>query len=66
MGEIHTILWLGDLKGRELVTLWPKRKGDIRMDLTEIGWGTVDWMHLAEDGEHWWGVVNTVMNLPVS
>jgi hypothetical protein len=29
----------------------PKRKSDdnIRMDLREIGWESVDWIHLAQD-----------------
>jgi hypothetical protein len=24
---------------------------NIRMDLREIGWGNVDWIHLAQDGK---------------
>jgi len=35
------------------------------MDLWEIGWEGVDWIHLVQDRDHWWAVVNTVMNLPV-
>jgi hypothetical protein len=35
------------------------------MDLREIGWEVVDWMHLAQDGDQWQAVVNTVMNLQV-
>jgi hypothetical protein len=35
------------------------------MDLREIGWERVDWIHLAQERGHWWAVVNTVMNLPV-
>jgi hypothetical protein len=37
----------------------------IKMDLREIGWGGVAWIHLAQDRDHWWAVVNTVMNLQV-
>jgi hypothetical protein len=33
---------------------------NIRMDLKEIGWEGVDWMHLAQDRR---ALVNTVMNL---
>jgi hypothetical protein len=33
------------------------------MDLREIVWEGVDWMHLAEDREKWRALVNTVMNL---
>jgi hypothetical protein len=35
----------------------------IRMDLTEIGWGNVDWIQLAQDRDRWRALVNTVMNL---
>jgi hypothetical protein len=39
---------------------------NISMDLREIGWGDTDWMHLAQDTDHWQAVVNTVMNLWVA
>jgi hypothetical protein len=35
------------------------------MDLGQIGWGDVDWIYLAQDGEQWRALVNTVMNLRV-
>jgi hypothetical protein len=35
------------------------------MDLRQVGWEDVDWMHLAEDRDQWWVLVNTVMNLRV-
>jgi hypothetical protein len=38
---------------------------NIRMDLTEIGWEGVDWMHLSQDRDQWWAVVKMVMNLRV-
>jgi hypothetical protein len=28
------------------------------MDLREIGWEGMDWMHLAQDRDQWWVVVN--------
>jgi len=28
------------------------------MDLGEIGWEVVDWMHLAQDRGQWWALVN--------
>jgi hypothetical protein len=37
----------------------------IRMDLREIGWGGVQWIHLAQDRDRWRAVVNAVMNLRV-
>jgi hypothetical protein len=36
------------------------------MDLREIGWGRMDWIHLAEDRDQWSVLVNAVMNLRVS
>jgi hypothetical protein len=36
-----------------------------RMDLGEIGWGSVEWIQLAQDRDRWWGPANTVMNLRV-
>jgi hypothetical protein len=25
------------------------------MDVVEIGWKNVDWMHLTQDRDQWWG-----------
>jgi hypothetical protein len=38
---------------------------NIKMDLREIGWGGMDWIHLAQDMDQWLALVNTVMNLRV-
>jgi hypothetical protein len=35
------------------------------MNLRETGWEGVDWIHLAEERDQWWAVVNTVMNLQI-
>jgi hypothetical protein len=45
----------------------PRRRWEdtIKMDLREIGFGYVDWIHLAQNRDRWWAVVNTVMNLQV-
>jgi hypothetical protein len=42
-----------------------KWEDNIRMDLREIGWECVDWIHLAQDKDLWRTLVNTVMNLRV-
>jgi hypothetical protein len=39
--------------------------GNIKIDLTEIGWDGVDWVDLAQDRNEWRAVVNTVINLRV-
>jgi hypothetical protein len=45
----------------------PRRRWEdgIKMDLRVIGWGGVEWIHLAQDRDRWWAVVNAVMNLRV-
>jgi hypothetical protein len=35
----------------------------IRMDLREIGWGSVEWIQLAQDRDRWQALVNTVTKL---
>jgi hypothetical protein len=36
---------------------------NIKMDLRGIGWGGMDWVDLAPDGDQWRALLNTVMNL---
>jgi hypothetical protein len=45
----------------------PRRRWEhgIRMDLREIGLGSVDWIRLAQDRDRWRAVVSAVMNLRV-
>jgi hypothetical protein len=35
------------------------------MDLREKGWGSMDWIHIAQDGDQWLALVNSVMTLRV-
>jgi len=35
------------------------------MDLKEIDWESVDWMHLAQDRDQWRTLVKTVINFRV-
>jgi hypothetical protein len=34
-------------------------------NLQEVGWGSMDWIDLAQDRDMWWAVVNAVMNIRV-
>jgi hypothetical protein len=45
----------------------PRRRWEdkIKMDLREIGFRDVDWIHWARDRDRWRALVNTVMNLRV-
>jgi transposase len=38
---------------------------NIKMDLREIGRDRIDWVDLAQDGDQWRALVNTVMNILV-
>jgi hypothetical protein len=38
---------------------------NIKIGLSEIGWGCVDWIGLAQDRYKWRALVNVVMNLQV-
>jgi hypothetical protein len=36
---------------------------NIKMDLREIMWDGMEWIHLAQDRDRWMALVNMVMNL---
>jgi hypothetical protein len=63
--KVYKIL-LGKPEGRRPLGRQRRRWGDgFRMDLREIGWGSVDWIRLAQDRDRWEAVVNAVINLQV-
>jgi hypothetical protein len=43
----------------------PRRRwvDNIKMDLLDIDWGSVDWIGVAQDRDKWRALVNAVMNL---
>jgi hypothetical protein len=45
----------------------PRRRWEvgIGMDLRKIGWGSLEWIQLAQDRDRWKTLVNKVMNLRV-
>jgi hypothetical protein len=38
---------------------------NIKMNLHEVGCGSIDWIELEQDRDRWRALVNTVMNLLV-
>jgi hypothetical protein len=57
------IISVGKLEGnRQVRHTW---EDNIKMHLGGIGWGGVDWIHLAEDGDEWRTLENTTMKLRV-
>jgi hypothetical protein len=60
-------IWVGKSEGKRPLGR-PRRRWEdnIRVHLGKIGWEGVDWMHLTQDRDQWWAVVNTVMNLRVT
>jgi hypothetical protein len=60
---VYKKLWSVNVKERD----YSEELGvdGIRIDLKELGWEEVDWMHMAQDRDHWQAPLNTVMNLRV-
>jgi hypothetical protein len=54
-------LGLGEGK-RPLGTSRHMREDNIKMDLRQIGCVGLDWIHLAQNGDQWRALVNTVMS----
>jgi hypothetical protein len=38
---------------------------NIKMDIREREWGSMDWIGLAQDRDQWRDLLNTVMNLGI-
>jgi hypothetical protein len=41
-------------------------EGNNKINLKDIGWGGMDWIHLAQDRDRLSALVNTVLNLQVA
>jgi hypothetical protein len=68
MGEVRCVynILVGRPEGRRPLGR-PRRRWEdnIKVDLREIVFGDVDWIHWAQDRDRWRALVNTVMNLRV-
>jgi hypothetical protein len=61
---VHIGFWWGDLKE----ATWKTRhrwEYNIKVDLQEVRWGSMDWIYLAQERNSWRDLVNAVMNLRV-
>jgi hypothetical protein len=38
---------------------------NIKINLSEVGWGGRDWIDIAQDRDQWRALVNTIMNIRV-
>ena len=64
--NVYRVL-VGKPEGRRPLGKHRRRwKGNINMDLQEVGWGRgTDWIELAQDRDRWRPVVSAVMNVRV-
>jgi hypothetical protein len=44
----------------------PRWEDNISMNLKEVGWEGVNWMHLSQDENQWRAIMNIVMKFWVS
>ena len=43
-----------------------RKEDNIKIHLREVGWGSTDWIAVAQDRDKWRAVVNAVMNLRIA
>jgi hypothetical protein len=64
-GEVHRVL-VGKPEGKRPMGRPRHRWEDnIKMDLQEVRYGSMDWIDLAQDRDRWRTFVNTVMKFRV-
>jgi hypothetical protein len=68
MGEkidVYRVL-VGKPEGKRLLGR-PRRRWEdnMKMNLQEVGCGSMDWIDLAQERDRWWTLVDAVMNLRV-
>ena len=66
-GEGHRLFWWDDLREKKtpLGTSRRKRDDNIKIDLQEVRWRSMDWIDLAQDRDRWRAFVKAVMDLRV-
>jgi hypothetical protein len=64
-GVVYRVLGVGPEGKRPFGRPRRKCEDNIKMDLQEMGCGSMDWIELALDRDRWWALVYAVMNLQV-
>jgi hypothetical protein len=57
---MHTKLWSEKSVGKSVLER-PRHRWEV--NIKEIGCDSVDWIHLAQSRDHWWALLDMVMNL---
>ena len=68
MGERKGVYWVlvgKPERKRPLERPWHRWEDNIKMDLQEVGCGSMDWIQLAQDRNRWRALVNVIMKLRV-
>jgi hypothetical protein len=60
--KVYKVLVGKPERKRLLRKLRHRWKDGIKVDLREIGCEGMEWIHLPQDRDCWWAIVNTVMN----
>jgi hypothetical protein len=64
-GKVYRVLVGKPERRRPLGRPWRRWEVGIRVDLREIGWGSLEWIQLAQVSGRWRTLVNTIMYLRV-
>jgi hypothetical protein len=65
MGKSNKFLEGKSVGKRPLARPTHRCEDSIMMDIGEIGWGDMAWIHLAQKSDQWRALVNMVMNIQV-
>jgi len=60
---VHTGYRWGEVREKPLGRHRRRWEDNIKMGFQDVGWGGMDWSHLAQDRERWRTFANVVMNL---
>jgi hypothetical protein len=60
--------WAGHIAAQERKARKPRYKWEdnIKMYVRGIGWGSIDWIHVAQDRDQWQTLVNKIINFQVT